>query len=135
MSQMSYQTLPSFRSPRARGRTPGSAYIAPDHRPLRAFGVSSQRFCASSESSSSNGSLNCTGSLYGNESRRSTRLPVREPLPCDAEQRPFGARNVIIAGFDPIRVAEIVLRKVAVQVLFATILVDPDHASLENRIE
>ena len=57
---------------------------------------------------------------------------IGQPLAFDAEQRAFGASSVVNAEFDAIGVAEIELGEIAVKVLFAAMLIDADHAALED---
>ncbi len=60
------------------------------------------------------------------------RLSICQPLADDAEQCSLCACQIIHAELHTIVVAEIKLRQVAVQMLFATVLVDTRHAALEQ---
>jgi len=60
---------------------------------------------------------------------------IREPLAFDAEQRMFGASAVVKAEFLTIAISEIKFGKVAVKVLLAAPLINPDHAAFENAVE
>ena len=61
-------------------------------------------------------------------------LPVGQSLSDDALNGPFGSLNVVYAQPDPIGIAEIELREIAVQMLLFAVLVDAFHATLENRV-
>src|SRR5205823_46834 len=114
-SEIGDRTLPDRRPLHARGQTPGSVRIAPYLRScgLAAYGSPSS---SSSPSSPSNGSLNCTGSLYGPSShsglggsRRggfSISLPVGQPLADDATHRALSAFFVVDAERRAVAVAE-----------------------------
>jgi hypothetical protein len=60
---------------------------------------------------------------------------IGEPLPFDAQQRALGAGGVINPKLDAIGVAKIELREIAVKVLFAAVLINPDHAALEDAVK
>lgn len=57
---------------------------------------------------------------------------ISEPLPLDAQQGELGARVVINPELDAVAVAEIVFRKISVKMLLAAMLVNSDHAALED---
>jgi hypothetical protein len=59
---------------------------------------------------------------------------ISKPLSDDALNRALGALHVIYAEPNAIAIAKVELSKVTVQVLFAAMLVDAGHATLENRI-
>ena len=63
-----------------------------------------------------------------------TSCSISEPLADDTFYRAFGALHIIYAKPDAIAIAEIKLRKIAVQMLLAAMLVDAFHAALEDRI-
>jgi hypothetical protein len=60
------------------------------------------------------------------------RRPIGQPLPDDALQRSFGAFHVIYAETHAVAIAEIKFREIAVQMFLAAMLVDADHAALED---
>ncbi len=60
---------------------------------------------------------------------------ISQPLAFDTHERALSASSVIIAGLDPVRVAEIELSQISVKVLLPAMLVDADHAALEDTIE
>ena len=57
---------------------------------------------------------------------------ISEPLTLDADQSAISAVAVIISGLDPMRVAEIIFRQISVKMPFAAMLIDADHAALED---
>jgi hypothetical protein len=66
--------------------------------------------------------------FYRSQSLRFGLLALRsrfigKPLPFDAQQGTVGARAIIIAGLDPVRVAEIELGEIAVKMALAGMLV------------
>ena len=66
---------------------------------------------------------------------RETSCFVSQPLALCANQRAIGAGHVIDAQGDPVVVAEIKFRRVAMQVLFADVEVAAVYAALEDREE
>jgi hypothetical protein len=120
---------------RVLGQTPENAYIGPDYPPLCAFGGALQGPLSLSVSSSSNVSLNCSGSLYGDARRSSTRLPIGQTSADGAHQRKLCSLHVLDAQCGTIAVTEIELGKIAVQVLLAAMLVNAFHAALEDAVE
>src|SRR5437899_1424112 len=58
---------------------------------------------------------------------------IGEPLADDTFQRAFGAAHVVYAQLGAVAIAEIELGKIAVQVLLFAVLINADHAALENR--
>src|SRR5580692_2759462 len=113
------QTSPDHRPLHVRGRILGSAHTAPCLRSCGSAAWEPLPYSASSSSlSPSNGSLNCTGSLYGASNasglgggrfggRFSTSRSIGQPLADDAPDRAFGALNVIDAERDPVAVTKI----------------------------
>ena len=57
---------------------------------------------------------------------------ISQPFTDNASQRAFGAGFIVHAKGDTRIVAEIKLGKVAVKVLFRTVLINAFHAALEN---
>src|SRR5579883_54 len=66
--------------------------------------------------------------------RSDVRRPIGQALADDALHGAFGALHVIYAQPNAIAIAEVELRKVAVQVLFLAMLIDTLHAALKNRV-
>jgi hypothetical protein len=66
--------------------------------------------------------------------RSLTSRSIGETLSNDAFDRALGAIYVIYAEPDAIAIAEIEFGKIAVQMLFAAMLIDALHAAFENRI-
>jgi hypothetical protein len=130
---MSYRKLPLFRRLACREKIPESAYIVPDRRRLALSGLLSVTLTGLRWERHRTGA-SIAPALYMVDRLRSIRLPVNQPLSHNACQREFGARNVIEAGLDSMRIAEIELGKVAVKVFFAAMLVDAFHTALENRV-
>ena len=64
-----------------------------------------------------------------------TSRSISQPLANDAFQSDIGACRIINAKLDPVRIAEIELRNIAVQVAFAAMLINALHATLEDAIE
>ena len=92
---------------------------------------------------SSNGKESCTGSAYAEASGQSglgdsgffllaTSPPIGQTLTASSLDRAAGALGVVNPELDAVRIAEIELREVAVQMLFAAVLINADHAALEN---
>src|SRR5580658_9982450 len=74
---------------------------------------------------------------YKSQSRRFGLLErlsrfIGQPLALDAEQRAVGAGDVVIAGLDPVRVAEIKFGEIAVKMALGAMLIDTDHAAFED---
>ncbi len=63
-----------------------------------------------------------------------TRLSISQTLARDALQCLLSAFRVVNAKRDAVRIAEIELGQIAVQVLFGTVLLDARHAALEDRV-
>src|SRR4051794_36929530 len=61
------------------------------------------------------------------------RRRVGQSLSDDALHGAGGAFCIVYAQPHPIGIAEIELREIAVQMLLAAMLVNPDHAALEDR--
>src|SRR5439155_2629570 len=90
----------------------------------------------------SNGSLNCTGSLYGasiasglggcGRGFLATSRSVGQPLADCADDRLLGAGGVIDPELGASVVAEIKFGEVAVQMPLGAMLIDADHAALEH---
>jgi hypothetical protein len=59
---------------------------------------------------------------------------IGEPFPNNALDGDLGALNVIYTEPDAVAIAEIVFRKISVQMLFAAMLIDALHAALEDRV-
>ena len=59
---------------------------------------------------------------------------IGQSLPFDAEQRAVGALDVVDAEPNAIGVPEIKLGQIAVKMLLAAMLIDADHAALENAV-
>src|SRR5579863_3415040 len=57
---------------------------------------------------------------------------ISKPLSFDATKRSVGARNVVEAKLLALVIAEIELSKVAMQMLFAAMLIDAEHAAFED---
>ena len=76
-----------------------------------------------------NGSSSWNG-LSG--SRFATSCLIREPLALRAFDRGLGAVHVVNSKRDPIVVAEVKFREIAVQVVLAAMLVDALHSALED---
>jgi len=66
--------------------------------------------------------------------RSLTSRSIGEAFSNDTFDRALGAPYIIYPEPDAIAIAEIEFGKVAVQVLFAAMLIDAFHATLENRI-
>src|SRR6266404_1588626 len=138
------RTLPGLRPLRSRGRTPESARTAPYPRSsgLAAYGSPSS---SSSFSSPSNGSLNCTGSLYGaslasglggcGRGFLATSRSVGQPLADDAPHRILDALFIVDAERHPVVVPKIELREIALQMPLVAVLVHANHAAVEHREE
>src|SRR5205814_6081145 len=137
-SEIYGRTLPSLRPLHARGRIPGNARIASCP---RFFGLAAYASLSSSSlSSPSNGSLNCTGSLYGaslasglggrTRGFLATSRSVCQPLPDDAPHRRFGALLIIEAKRRASVVSEIKFGSVSVQMPLVAVLVDAAHPAL-----
>jgi hypothetical protein len=140
------QTLQDRHPRHDRGRILGSARIVPY---LRSCGSAAWKPPYSVSSSSlwpSNGSLNCTGSLYGASSASglggwglgggfSTSRSVGQPLADDASDRALGARYVINAELCAVAVTEIKLGQIAMQMGFADVEVAAVNPALEDREE
>src|SRR5208283_2845208 len=60
--------------------------------------------------------------------------PIREALSDDAKRHPIGAIHIFATKRRTVRITEVELSKVAVQMLLAAVLVNALHASLENRV-
>src|SRR6266550_5776411 len=93
-----------------------------------------------SSRSSSNGSLSCSGSLYGPPSQSglgasrlgglATSRSVGQPLANGAQDRALCAARVINASSNAVAVSEIKFGEVAVQMPLVTMLIDAGHAAL-----
>jgi len=72
----------------------------------------------------------------GLEGRRrcpaSTNCSIHQPLALGAKQRAIGARGVVISGLDPIRISEIKLAQIAMQMRLGDVLVDTVDAALKD---
>jgi hypothetical protein len=64
-----------------------------------------------------------------------TSGPIRETLAHDSFDCSLGTLHVIYAKADTIAIAKIVLREISVEMLLAAMLIDADHAALEDRKE
>src|SRR5882762_3064679 len=60
------------------------------------------------------------------------RLSIGQPAADCTFDRPFGALGIINAKGDPVGIPEIILAQITRQMLFGTVLVNPDHAALED---
>src|SRR6516225_1814021 len=129
------RTLPRHRPPRPCGRIPGSARIAACHRPCGLAASWSPSASSSSSSPPSNGSLNCTGSLYGASSQNglggswfrggfSTSRSIGQPLADDGADRALSTLYIIDPESDSVAVAEIEFGKVAMQMGLADVEIE-----------
>jgi hypothetical protein len=126
-----------------RAPLPGSARTVQDCQ-LCASGISVQPSSASS-SPPSNGSLNCTGSLYGTPSANglggwglgtlATSRSIGKPLADDALDGAFGTLFVVNAECGAVVVPEIKLSEISMKMLFADMLIDAIDAALQDRKE
>src|SRR5258708_2395877 len=62
-----------------------------------------------------------------------TSPSIGEALPLDALERNLGAHGIVDAEFCAVRISEIELGQVTVQMLFAAMLVSASHAATEDR--
>jgi hypothetical protein len=92
---------------------------------------------------SSNGKESCTGSAYAEASGQSglgdsgffllaTSPPIGQTLTASSLDRATGALGIVNPELDAVRIAEIEFGEVAMQVLPTAMLVDADHAALED---
>ena len=123
-------------------RIAGSAHTALDRQSC-ASGASIQSFSGPSPSSPSNGSLNCTGSLYGASSGSGlggsnwgafvVSRSIGQPLSDDAADYALGALDIIDAQRDSVVVPEIELGEVAMQVRRRDVLIGAVDPALQDR--
>src|SRR5712672_3153107 len=121
--QMLDQALPDSRPRRSFARFRRTARTALD-RPCGSTAAYAPPPSSVSSRSSSNGSLSCSGSVYGPSSQSglgasrlgglATSRSVGQPLADYAHDRLFGAASIINASSDAVAVAEIELSEVAV---------------------
>lgn len=133
--------LPRSRPSPVRAQPFESAYIARDYRACGSD-VSLQ---VPSWSSPSNGSFNCTDFLYGASSqiglgsRRwigfSISCSIGQPFARYAAKGAVGAFHVIDSELDPVAVAEIKLREIAMQMLLANVEIAAVDAAFQQREE
>jgi hypothetical protein len=64
-----------------------------------------------------------------------TSGPIREMLAHDSFDCPLSTLHIVYIKADAVAVAKLILRKISVQVPFAAMLVDANHAALEDRKE
>jgi|SRR5271165_5333456 len=132
------RTLRRFRPSRTIAQLAGSARIARD-RQLSSCGSSGSALDASSPS---NGSLSCTAFLYGSLGQRglggsgliglAASRSIGQSLAGGTAQRAIGPFNIINAESNPVAVPEIELGQITMKVPLGAMLIDPDHAALED---
>jgi hypothetical protein len=94
-------------------------------------------------SDGSKSNLSCVGSRYGDPSGQTgsggsgffllaTSPPISEALAACALDRTAGTLGIVNPELDTVRIAEIELGEIAVQMLFAAVLIDADHATFED---